>query len=581
MNASEDGDVDELIAKALPDRVPPMATARLRSQLAGFRARVATARPPSRVTAFWIRPVYWGLGITVAAAVAAATVVGLVLRAQTSFAEVAAVALKQPWIHAQQTNADGTTTEAWYSASQAISVLRRPDSIEYRDYRLQVYYSYDFKEQVLYRSPDFTRSPSNYYESMATGITVLVQQERALDKPLEHLDFLGYKRDKDNVKLLDQEMKKVTEDGHVWLDYRMKVSAPELTEPARLLFRADATTKLPRLYRFEGRWNGKPAVAETRFDYPEKGPADVYDVGVPKTAKFVDRVPTGDLERISEALAAGRERMDNYRAVFVMHLDGADSKWWADLPMIMYRKGDKFRTDNVSGWSGDLMPAKRPAEGDDLGKWWRERIKFFRFYPQYVMRGSMLYTSKKENVTDSDGSEHAEIVSVHKSDYNTKPGESFPADYSMRPEFACRPPLGIGDQHMQPDLNLNPTEGPSGCILLTVQHTSREGRINEKGFGLPDEQRFWLDPKRDYIVMRWDMVTRDDAGKEEIFESDTVEEVAKSPGGIWYATRIRRSSPPNDKLNGKKMDQVYHLYVNFDSDLPDAFFDPPAPGRLH
>jgi hypothetical protein len=579
MNASEDGDVDELIAKALPDRVPPVATARLRSQLAGFRARLATAPPPSRVAALWTRPAYWGLGITAAAAIAAVVVVGFVFRAQTSFAEVATAALKQPWIHVQQTNADGTTTEAWYSTSQAISALRRPDSIEYRDYRLQVYYSYDLKEQVLYRSPDVTRSPSNYYESMAAAIAVLFQQGRTLDKPLEHLDFLSPDRNK--MKVLDQEMKKVTENGQSWLEYRMTVSAPDLAEPAHLFFRVDEATKLPQLCRFEGKLHGKLSVSETRFDYPEKGPADVYAVGVPKSAKFVDRVPTGDLKRILETLAAGRERMDNYRAVFVMHLDGTDSKWWTDLPVIMYRKGDKFRTDYVSGWSGDLMAAKRPAEGDDLGKWWRERVKFFRFYPQYVMRGSMLYTSKKENVTDSDGSEHAEIVSVHKSDYNTKPGESFPADYSMRPEFACRPPLGIGDQHMQPTLNLNPTDGPRGCILLTIQHTSREGRINEKGFGLPDEQRFWLDPKRDYIVMRWDMVTRDDAGKEEIFESDAVEEVAKSPSGIWYATRVRRSSPPNDKLNGKKIDQVYHLYVDFDVDLPDAFFDPPTPGRLH
>ena len=38
---------------------------------------------------------------------------------------------------------------------------------------------------------------------------------------------------------------------------------------------------------------------------------------------------------------------------------------------------------------------------------------------------------------------------------------------------------------------------------------------------------------------------RDEAGKEQLHESDTVEEVARSPRGVWYATRIRRHCPAN------------------------------------
>jgi hypothetical protein len=579
MNAPEVGHVDELIRKALPDEVPPVAIRRLGSQLAEFRAQLSTAEPPSHGVGMWARPARWGLGITVAAAIVVAATVGLVLRAQTSFAEVAAAALKMPWIHVQQARVDGTTGEAWYSPTLAISASRSRESIEYRDYRLQVDYSYDPKDQVLYRGPDVTRSPLNHYESMVAAMTVLLQQERTLDKPLAHLDFLGDEREK--MKVLDQEMKKVSEDGHLWLDYRLTVSHSGSTEPMQMFFRVDAITKLPHLCRFSRFWNGKPATNEARFDYPEQGPVDIYDLGVPKTTKLVDRVPKGDLKRIWESLRAGRERMDNYRAVFVMHLEGIDSMWWIDLPMIMYRKGDKFRANYVSGCSGNLMAVERPAEDENLGMWWRNRVKFFRFYPHYVMHGSTLYSSEQKNVTDPDGSEHEDIVSVKKFEYNTKSGETFPPEYSMRPEFACRPPLGVGGQHFHPVLNLNPTEGPKGCILLTVQHTSRDGRINEKGIGLPDENRFWLDPERDYIVMRWDMVTRDEAGKEEIFESDTVEEIAKSPRGIWYGTKIRRRNAGSHSENGEPIDQVYHLYVDFDPDMPDAFFDPPVPGRIH
>ncbi len=113
------------------------------------------------------------------------------------------------------------------------------------------------------------------------------------------------------MKVLDQEMKKVSEDGHAWLDYRLTVSHSGLPEPMQLFFRVDATTKLPHLCRISGVWKGKPTTDEARFDYPEQGPANIYALGVPKTTKLVDRVPTGDLKRVWEAQQTGRKRMDN------------------------------------------------------------------------------------------------------------------------------------------------------------------------------------------------------------------------------------------------------------------------------
>ena len=66
-----------------------------------------------------------------------------------------------------------------------------------------------------------------------------------------------------------------------------------------MLFRVDPETKLLQLSRYETQWEGRTRAFETRFDYPKKGPADVYDLGVPKTAKLVDRVPANDLTQNS------------------------------------------------------------------------------------------------------------------------------------------------------------------------------------------------------------------------------------------------------------------------------------------
>jgi hypothetical protein len=313
-----------------------------------------------------------------------------------------------------------------------------------------------------------------------------------------------------------------------------------------------------------------------RFSYPEQGPADIYALGVPHSAKLVDRLPAGDLKRILDTVRAGRRRMDNYRAVFVAQMDGSDL--WREFPTVLYRKGDRFRSEHVSG---ELAPATQPRPNEDLGQWWQSRLQQFRcFLPHYVMRGSTLFSSEFKKVTDPNGTIHDEITSVSKYNSNSEPGETYPADYAMRPEFACRPPLGVGRQDSEPSLDLNPADDLAGCIRLSVRQTSTRGRIDEQGIGLPDEFRYWLDPRRDDIAMRWQMVVRDGKGTERVTYDEIVEEAAKSPQGVWYASRIRlKNVTPGGKV--KSFDQIYHIYVDFSADLPDSLFEPPSPGRLN
>src|SRR5262249_52254044 len=177
-------------------------------------------------------------------------------------------------------------------------------------------------------------------------------------------------------------------------------------------------------------------------------------------------------------------------------------------------------------------------------------------------------------------SQHLEIASVTRVRFGSRPEENFPPTWSMRPEFACRPPMGLPSAHFEPVLDLHPTEGPPGCILLAVRHTSTKGRINEKGVGIPDGYRYWLDPKRDYIVVRWKMVQRDATGKEVVVSDNIVEETARSPQGVWYATKVRRKGSVRAP-NAKPSDQIYHIYVDFDADLPDSLFEPQKPGRVN
>lgn len=503
--------------------------------------------------------------------------VALLFRPQASFAEVQAAVLRQPWIHLRTVYADQSESEGWLSSSRDVSASRERGSIRYEDYRLQIYYSYDPDEQVVYRGPIAERThPASEFESIGEAIKILLQGNGLPEKPLAHLGFLGSARDK--MTVLDQRVDKVTAQGQSWLDYRITVKHTDLADPARVLFRVDTRTKLPQLCRVEAVHDSKPATLEIQFDYPEKGPADIYELGVPETAKFVDRVPAGDLKLIVEKLEAGRERMDNYRAVFVNQLELPGQSWWLRSPEVLYRKGDRYRRDFSIRDQSDKWPA-RPAADVDLRRWWFERAKHFRYYPIYVQIGPTRYTCSSQNVVDADGSQHQDITAVQKYVDDLKPGELFPVDYAMRPEFVCRPPMGIGNPHQEPVLDLHPAEGPAGCILLTVTDTVKEGRINEKGMGLADVNRFWLDPQRDYIAMRWEMAMRAGPGQETIVDQHIVEETARSPQGVWYATKVRLKNAARDE-NGKESDQIYQIYVDFDAELPDALFEVPTPRRI-
>jgi hypothetical protein len=92
---------------------------------------------------------------------------------------------------------------------------------------------------------------------------------------------------------------------------------------------------------------------------------------------------------------------------------------------------------------------------------------------------------------------------------------------------------------------------------------------------LPDVYRYWLDPKRDYAVVRWDMLGVGESGSEEILSSVIIEELKQSPRGVWYATRFRvKAVPPVEH------DEVFNVYIDFDVDLPDSLFELPVVGQV-
>jgi len=568
--------IDELLGNVLSDAVPDHVNQRLRSQMADFRLKLAERHSRRSKSSIAFRRRMLIGSVAAAAMLLVAISILWVLRPQASFADVIAAVQRLPWIHVSITNPDGKKREVWYSAKDDVSASRSKDWIEYYDHKLKVYYSYDVGEEVLYRVPEHTPRRANEYALIAEALRLVLGGNRPTEKPFKNLEFLG--QEGSNMELLDQTLNRVDESGHQWFDCRLTVRHSKVPGPITLLFRVDPKTMLPHTCRMEGKWEKKLVSTEQQIDYPERGPTSVYELGVPQTAKLIDRVPSDDIVRVLDTMRASRQRMDDYRAIVVDRMEDADYEWWnSDFPMMLYRKGDKTRAD-FARWTGDYPYIDKPADGEDMEKWWRKRAQDFKFCPIYITHGPRSFYIKTGVTTDANGANKLVVQTVEKRDTNQIPGETFPPYYSRSPEFVCRPPLGIPQQVFEPIIETAPADGPKDSVLLRV---AKSGRMpgatdpNPKNFPRQaDIYRFWLDPKRDYAALRWDMVGMSDTGNEEILGSYIIEELKQSPRGIWFATRFRvKAVPP------VAHDQIFNIYVDFDVKLPDSLFEPPVVGQ--
>jgi hypothetical protein len=480
------------------------------------------------------------------------------------------------WIHVRE-QSERPSREIWYSPTKDITAIRSKDWIEYRDHSSGIYYSYDASEQILYRVPEYQPHRATHYFQTAEGLSLLLQSDKLPENPLELLfpDERGTESE-----VVTQSLNKIDRADNQWLEYRLTLRSAGTPDAAHWVFHAEPDSKVLRFARATATTDGKEFIYELQFDYPDTGPADIYALGVPRTAQLIDRELPKKIQQIVNTLRIGRQRMDDYRAIVAERMVGSRHMWWlGERNMIMYRKGDKFRVDTAHWFGGltDYAMVEKPPDDTDMEAWWRERVDAFMYFPYHLSSDSMVQHINAEVATESDGQECWRVKSIDARKECGKPGDIFPPYYSRTPEFACRPPLGIPNQNRKPTVMPSSADGPEETILLEVRESGRMptccGPNCDTGRPQPNLHRFWLDPARDFVVARFDMVYQRDSGDEELVHSTRIDELDQSPNGTWYATRMRiKAVPP------VKHDEIFHFYMDFDVDLPDSLFDPPKVG---
>jgi len=475
-----------------------------------------------------------------------------------SLADVAQAVSRKKWIQLTVRATAGEKElgekEEWYSPNREVTAMRENERIVYHDHKLKVYNTYDVAERILYRVPAVGKRPQNPWSEITETLPRLLAGGDTA-KLLSEMKFAGSQGDE--LHIAEQKMKKVTEGGREWLDYTLTVKARDVDQPVTILFRVDPGSNLPHLSRVTGQHDGQAFRYDITIAYPETGPEDIYAIGVPRDAKLVDRIPKDDLARLIAGVAAGRVRFDDFRA-FVVPSHGEGGHWLDSAVEMIHRKGNRIRRDMGSVGSDPV----RPAHDVDASAWWSQHAKEFSYTLASIGIAGVEQMFRQRTITEPNGSERYEIVPGRPFGSALNAEQWIPSFYTLTPDYAGRPPLGIPSERMEAIIETDPGDGPEGTVLLRVVPSGRRDSSTDpdtnKQTAMPGGSKFWIDPAREYLVMRWDMQNG----------SHIVETVAQSPKGHWYPTRVRRkSSDPAIK------DTFLDFYVEFDVEIPDALFD--------
>lgn len=453
----------------------------------------------------------------------------------------------KPWVHAVWTTPDGKQVETWDSHANGLAALKSDDALLLDDLRTGTRWEYRPGDATLYRAALPEELTHIYAESSELLAAIFRGQETEGTNRLE---------------VLDQKQRPFREGGRDWLEFDVTLRWREGQHESKCKFRVDPATRLPHsgtIAATSPTKAGGRQFMQVRYDYPNRGPLDVYTLGLSRETEVVDRIPSADVQHLVAGMRAARQRFDDYEAVVVESL--ADQHW--SRPTMIYRvwrDGNRWRLDQ---WHNDGAVLERtneiepPADDANAQQWWFERANAEQFIPVLLSDGKDSFRFKIDYTpVDEQGRFQVKSVAALPDAVPLNEQDAMPAIIRPFAEFQSHPPLGIPSVDSQATVHPRPASGPDGCALVEVRFQNRQPRANSN-----DLMRVWIDPLRNYVAMKWQMIHLDD-DKEQVLQESEVVQLQRSPDGQWYPTEIRIGARG-----------VIRYYLNFDAEIKARTFD--------
>jgi hypothetical protein len=306
---------------------------------------------------------------------------------------------------------------------------------------------------------------------------------------------------------------------------------------------ADPKTRLPltiwaRLQLAEREKQKREFITGT-FDFPETGPASIYDLGVARDlpiSKSHDKVPAPAVQEIMAGAKAALERFPSRYRVVVW-----DNTRETEIDVI-WRDGAKLRMDHYFNLPADMHPQHHlalPAQVQDVLRWTQTQTPI----TTYLSDGEKAYTRDYAHPVYPDLRNEVRVLRVQGRD-------GLP--------LSCRPIEG-----QWPYTGYN----PAALGLIDDAPEELRGYVGLRIGGPDVRQEFYLDPQHDFICARWIRWELRSAQWEKRHDCE-LSGFTRLPEGQWYATQrtvrgganwnidvqlLEEAEFPADTFNGDKL----------------------------
>lgn len=535
------------------------------------------------------RPLLRWLAPSLAAAAVCVTLAVLVIprsTAQVALADIQRALEQVPWVRltghlrrlrAGQTSPEEQEGEIWYGFNPMREAQRAKDGgVSFSDASEERTYRYDPKTDtvtVRYRPErpyDQVRSPMEGF-TWILGLAPLVDwaligqvREEREGRSVEVLTFERADETKAYVRGVDKQ---------------------------RFVVVCDSSTHLPIEVSTIGWRNGQVVLeASGIVDYPPSGPTGIYDLGVPRTAKVVERLAPPEILQVLDKVDWHRQRFGpTYDALIYVHSRYRDEEGDIETFLFHLRKDhDRTRLDcyehlalgeaAVLDEEGRVQP--RPDDPAAI-KAWLTPARFF-----WVK----LYDGTRSYARGGWGGRSEEVTAVRQSQILRAP--------THLEGLAWPPPLGVRAPywHLRPS-----TDAHSELICLEHKdqfnlHRLLDGKVVRVREAR--SERVHINPERDYIVERRERESRFGDGEqdpdsghvverlsegmpEDSLRVRTVVEYARTDAGQWYPRKIRErrfSFGKAGELVRQEPEEFWYVHLETPASIPDEVFDPESLG---
>lgn len=522
----------ETVGAALRSR--PVIADRVMAQVREQVVELEDSRPVARV---WRRRLAAAvLSLAGMAATLVAILFALAPSPSVGWAQVVEALQTQRWIRGKVTFASGGEGTMWVSPYQQVWAYKVGGTTRFFDGRERVKYEQSGKDGPILKLP-------------------LGEEDAQRVLPVEALS-----RDETAIgpwlfgeRIIQQERHEVAEGGKNWIEFKLTRWRGD-TNQATL--RVDPDNRLPVYLLLESPTGELPPI-KWEFDYPDDGPSNIYDLGVPHDTEIDDQVPDDDVVAALDTIAASRDLVGDFRLTVG---DQADHR-----SFVVSRKGKLWRIDVYYGPLSLMRESDQDESDLSVNEWLAERIEQSEPRPLYVCDGTTVLKNETASRTKPDAPIWAPQGHLAPQDLLTC-RTSYDDGLSLAP-FVCLTKMVYPDltpvNWMDFEFVGQPDDAPDCVLVKRSAYTASGNHAHEW---------FYLDPAKGHAVTRVELFSVPqgaDANPNSTTRRNTyrMEEFFQSPRGFWYPTMVHFEMP--------KDNHTIRYRYEFDVDLPDSLFEIP------